>query len=198
MRSLAIITLTGIICLFSIVFFYTNQPVLLVKPTDKKSVSPAPTASADDLKLAAEKKKVLAQIDDSEVYFAALKTPLETKLYQVDIYLSAKPGMKVDAADLIIKADKNLIIKKIKKGQVFANYPRLINEKQTATITGIAKLGQDQIVFGEPNQIFTSLLVEKIRENMPAKLLVDQENTKVFLNGKPVLNKEISFNEIIL
>jgi len=198
MKSLVIVLLAILVGFTTVFFAYSRQAAQVIKPTEKQKKQALPTLSAEEETLAKQKKQILAEIEDGQVYFATLKTSLKENLYQIDVYLSAKPEMKVDAADLIIRTDKNLTIEEVKKGQVFADYPRLINEKQTATITGIAKLGQDKIVFGEPNQIFASLLVSKNKTNLPAKLTVDTENTKAFLNGQMVLDKQVSFNEITL
>ncbi|OGK72575.1 hypothetical protein A2459_02800 [Candidatus Roizmanbacteria bacterium RIFOXYC2_FULL_41_10] len=193
-KKLSLLKLTFILLLvlLPVVFFSWrfNRPEKIPSPTKKMSLS--------DLYLYAQKTKAMDEITSSEVYFSATKTQLDNRHFQINFYLSAKDGMKVDGADLVLNTSQNLIIKKITQGQVFPQYPRLVHDNQNATVTGLASLAGNMIKLGQPNRLFASLIVEKVIFNQPAKITIDQSSTKANLNGEAVLNQSVSLKEINL
>ncbi len=193
-KVLSIFIITVLV--LSLIYFYRFWFSKTVSLKTSESVIPTKALSLNDLYLYAQKTKAMDEITSSEVYFSATKTQLNSRRFQIDFYLSAKDGMKVDGADLVLNVNRNLIIKKVTKGQVFPQYPRLVYTKQQATITGLASLSGNLVKLGQPNRIFTTVVVEKIIPNQSAKISIDQASTKAYLNGEAVLNQIVSLKEI--
>jgi len=166
--------------------------------SQQPETTPVPTKamSLNDLYLAAQKAEALKNISNTEVYFSAIKKPLSSNRFLVEIYLSAKENMKVDGADLVMNLDPNLTVANLQKGSVFPQYPRLIVENNQIIITGLASLSANTIKLGELNQVFASFEVYKNSSANTPLITVDQTSTKAFLNGEFVLNQQVSFSQM--
>lgn len=198
MTKKAILIIIATILFLSLIIFYRFWPSKNTFSSEPKTIIPTKALSLNDLYLYAQKNKAMENISNSQVYFSAVKKELNPKTYRLDIYLSAREGMKVDGADLVLSYESNIVINQIIKGQVFPQYPRLLAEDNQIYITGLASLAGNTIKLGQPNKIFVSLIVAKKETSKPAILNVNQTDTKAFLNGEPVLNLELSFNQIVL
>jgi hypothetical protein len=135
----------------------------------------------------------------NQVYFELKEAPVQdAATVQLDIVLKGEDGQRLDAADLKLEVGKNLRIVNVFPGQTFRQYPRVFFNATEAVITGIADLAGSQAQPGEANRIFASLVVEKVAPALPALLKVNQQETKAYLEGLPILNSQLNLKEIIL
>lgn len=127
-------------------------------------------------------------------YFTSTVTPISAYEKQVDIYL--KGSTSVDAVDLVLSHKDTVSIKEIKKGTVFASYPRLLDKDGIMTATGIAIPQGDTFVYGKTGGIYVTLIVQTAGAN--EKLDLVTKDTQAYFSGTPVLDFTSSFTQISL
>ncbi len=142
-----------------------------------------------DVKLTAEKEKVLENVVESKIHFTAQKQSVSPTVQLVTIMMVGGSAMKVDAADLVMNYSNNLKISTITPGKAFPTFPRTIAENGVFTVTGVATIGSDGIVMGTPNEVYVTFEVEKVGD-IKGTITLDKANTKAFLQGNAVLDEK--------
>lgn len=197
--------------LFFICGFYTSQQIIqkeVVKAaTENKQcqsqlqdvLATNRKTSTQDLNLFTQKTQELEKVVESTVYFSSQSTPLSDTKTKVVISLIGGDSMKSDASDLMMRYSENLTILEIIPGDAFPSYPRKATTSGEITITGIASLENNEIKFGEPNKVFTSLIFEKTG-NLKEKgtITIDKGVTQIYLQGKSIIDANKTLKQIEL
>jgi len=121
-----------------------------------------------------------------------------TDTYQVTIKLQGESRMKTDAADLVLAYGPDLEISDVTVGTAFPSYPRKTIGPASVTITGLATVAGTDMSFGKPDAVFAVLTVKKLTPEKQARLILDTNNTNVYLMGESVMDYNASFMAIEL
>ncbi len=130
------------------------------------------------------------------VFYSFTKTPLSKTETQIDVFLKGEKDMMIDATDLVLSHTPTIVIKEIKKGTAFPSYPRSMDLDGRITITGIAIPQGNSFMYGKTNELFVSLIVEKISGDGVITLI--EKDTQAYINGAPILDFTRSFKQISL
>lgn len=144
-----------------------------------------------------QKQAALSDTKEGQVYFSSQVTRLNASSAQIDIYLKGDPKTTTDALDLVMTYPQTVHIKELRKGTAFTSYPRLLNQDNSVTVTGVAMPQGNTFAYGKVNEIYVTLVVEK--DGMaPAAIELNTKDTQAYLNGTPVLDFTKSFKKIDL
>ena len=152
-----------------------------------------------DVCLSAQKEKELENVQESKVYFSSKvnkKTPTE---FDVVISLMGGEAMRIDASDLVLIYSDNLTIEEMITGPALPSFPRKLSENGVITLTGIARLDEDGITLGQPNNVFVTLRIKKTGDSKQKGTITTNKNdTNAFLQGNSILDGEQTFETIEL
>lgn len=164
----------------------------------KSSSSPS-CLSEQDLALYVEKEKVLHQTLVSPVYFSSQVRVLSPTKKEITISLQGNSAMKIDSADLSIAYPNTIHVVSILPGTAFPSYPRMVREKNIILISGVTTINETNFIYGKPNTLFATLIVEKIVPPAQKEVLtIDSKNTKIFFKGESVLDEIKNITKIEL
>lgn len=176
---------------FSSFLYFQNR----TQTAPEKTCVEKKTVSESDIRLYAQKLKLLDDLTPTKVYFTYKINPISADTERIDIFLLGGKNMAVDGADLRLIFDTPIQVLDLKQGESFPLYPRLLSTDNSILITGTASIGKDSIHFGRVNEVFASITLKKTPKS---SIRLDQENTKVFLLGNPVLDLKNTFETIPL
>lgn len=155
--------------------------------------------SEKDLALYVEKEKTLQKIVVSPVYFSSQVRILSPAKKEITISLQGNPSMKVDSADLSIIYPNTIQISSLLPGKAFPSYPRMITEKNKILISGASTINETNFVYGQPNTVFVTIIVEKIGPPAQEEVLtLDSKNTKIYFQGVSILDETKNITKIEL
>jgi len=158
-----------------------------------------PTLTQTDVSFITKRDKVLETIIKSPLYFSVKTQKFSVNRWTITIKLEGEIKGAADAADLRLELPENLTVSNIKVGPAFPFYPRKVAVNNYLLISGVASADNNQMVFGEPNKIFAELTVQTINNQLDIKkIVVDKNDTKIYLNGESILdiNKSIKIIDL--
>lgn len=146
-----------------------------------------------------EKDKVLASVKKSPLYFSAKTQKLAIDQWRITVELKGGVEGAADAADFRIDLPENLTVSDLKVGPAFPIYPRKVVTANYLLVTGLASTNNNQMVLGQPNKIFAEFTILATDNKLNKKqITVNEEDTKIYLNGKSVLDTSKSVGLIDL
>jgi hypothetical protein len=152
-----------------------------------------------DLNLYAQKTQALEKVVESTLYFSSRVSSLSPIKKEVALSMLGGASMKSDASDLVMGYTDNLKIVEIIPGTVFPTYPRKALVDGKITITGITSLENNEIKFGNPNNVFATLVIEKTGDPLQKGILtVDKSLTQIYLQGTSIIDTNKSVTQIEL
>lgn len=152
-----------------------------------------------DVCLSVQKEKALEKVEETQVYFSSKVVRKSPTVVDVEISLMGGNSMRIDASDLVLNYSENLKITEMIPGPALPSYPRKLSEGGVITLTGIASLNGNGIIFGQPNNIFVTLHVEKTGElKQKGVITLNKTDTNAFLQGNPILDISKTFETIEL
>lgn len=152
-----------------------------------------------DLSLYTQKTQALEEVVESTLYFSSRVSSLSPIKKEVIISMLGGASMKSDASDLVMRYTDNLKVVEIIPGVVFPTYPRKALVDGKITITGIASLENNEIKFGNPNNVFATLVIEKTGDPLQKGVLtVDKGLTQIYLQGTAIIDTNKSITQIEL
>ncbi len=194
-----------------IVGFYLNQRISQKKIDSERRAKEEAQQQYQQLKqlkvekqkeaveLTLKKEKALENVTTGAAYFTAEKKNLTPGNYQIDIYFNAGDKAAADAADLTLDIPDDLKVTQVIPGKAFASYPRQLIGQKTVIITGVTVIQQDKIQFGQPNQLYTSLIIEKpATSSTVSEITLNKNNSKIFFQGESIMDYQRSFTNITL
>lgn len=176
---------------------YSYQKKFNLLETEKNNcqkqlaVKKQPILTLSDTAFIIKKNKELESVIKSPLYFNASVQKLTANQWIITIELIGKIDGAADAADFKIDLPEGLTASNLKPGPAFPLYPRKVINNNYLLVTGLASVNNSQMVFGEPNKIFVEFNVQAT-DNQPSKkqIVVNKEDTKIYLNGESVLDTE--------
>jgi len=158
-----------------------------------------PLSTLNDAYLVVRKEIVLASVKKSLLTFSAVTAKLSQDKWKVTVWLNGNSQGAADASDLKLNLPASAIVTDLKTGSAFPIYPRQVIDEKYLLITGLASFNNNQFVLARPQKIFVEFTIEisNLLEN-ERKIIVDQTDTKIYLNGESVYNPDQPFNQITL
>lgn len=152
-----------------------------------------------DMAIYLKKGQELQNVSASLVSFSSKVSSLTPSQFEVAIMLQGTSGMKVDATDLSLIYSDNVSITSIQTGNSFASYQTNKEIPGKLRISGVTKIENNIVKFGEVNTLFATITFEKNGDlKKMGTLTIDPTNTKVFYQGVSVLDIATSINQIKL
>jgi hypothetical protein len=191
---LGLIILAGALIWSLTVHFYPKKNNLLPpeKTVSKKILTP------NDLYLKKQKEKALEAIKKNPLSFQATTEKLAPNKWKVTIKLQGEAKSAADAADLKLDLPVSASLSALNTGSAFPVYARKVFSNHSLLISGLASLKNNQIILGQPNQIFAEFIIELEKNEKQKTIILNKEDTKIYLNGEDVFDANKTFGEINL
>lgn len=153
--------------------------------TEKKQ----PILTLSDAAFVIKREKELESVIKSPLYFNAKVQKLIANQWTITIELVGAVDGAADAADLKVNLPDDLTASSLKTGTAFPLYPRKVVDANYLLVTGLASPDNNKMVYGKPNKIFAEFTVSA-SDNQTSKkqIVVNEEDTKIYLNGESVLD----------
>jgi len=158
-----------------------------------------PILTMKDVSFANNRDKELETITKSQLYFDTKVQKLTDNQWKITIKLAGNVEGAADAADFKINIPIGLTVSDLKTGIAFPLYPRKVITENYLLVTGLASTVDNKLVFGKPNSVFAEFMAEATDGQLNKKPIpINDQETKVYLNGESVLDAAKSVSQINL
>lgn len=163
----------------------TEKNVCRKQLTENKQSS----LTSADASFIIQKEKELASVKKSLLYFNVKVQKLTINQWKITVKLEGDVDGAADAADLRLDFPIGLTFSDLQVGPAFPIYPRKVITEDYLLVTGLVSVNNNQMIFGKPNNIFVEFTIQTTdNQSSNKQIAVNNEDTKIYLNGESILD----------